>query len=50
MLVALVNRKGGSSMKVNVWLDMCGNTAPELVANGRLDYEESESSLTSSPV
>ena len=37
-------------MKVNVWLDMCGNTAPELVANGRLDYEESESSLTSSPV
>ena len=27
MLVALLNRKGGSSMKVNVWLDMCGNTA-----------------------
>ena len=50
MLVALVNRKDGSSMKVNVWLDMCGNTAPELVANGRLDHEENQSSLASSLV
>ena len=39
MLVALLNRNGSASMKINVLFTLQSNTAPKLVANGRLVSE-----------